>query len=121
MRSAVPLRHFLRCHGWFRAGSDASPCAFESGGQRVRRALARFGQDTDCLPEASSTKIGKPLRDKEYIMLYYAVVFLIIAIIAGFFGFFGVAGLAATIAKILFIIFIILFILSLIFGRRRVP
>jgi len=52
-------------------------------------------------------------------MLYYAVVFLIIAIIAGFFGFIGVAGLAASIAKILFVVFIILFILSLIFGRRR--
>ena len=37
-------------------------------------------------------------------MLYYAIVFLIIALIAGFFGFFGVAGLAATIAKILFVI-----------------
>jgi uncharacterized membrane protein YtjA (UPF0391 family) len=57
--------------------------------------------------------------DKEYAMLYYAVVFLIIAIIAGFFGFIGVAGLAASIAKILFVVFIILFILSLIFGRRR--
>jgi uncharacterized membrane protein YtjA (UPF0391 family) len=63
----------------------------------------------------------QPFRDKEHVMLYYAIVFLIIAIIAGFFGFFGVAGLAATIAKILFVIFIILFILSLIFGRRRVP
>jgi uncharacterized membrane protein YtjA (UPF0391 family) len=52
-------------------------------------------------------------------MLYYAIVFLIIALIAGFFGFFGVAGLAAGIAKILFVIFIILFIVSLIFGRRR--
>jgi uncharacterized membrane protein YtjA (UPF0391 family) len=63
----------------------------------------------------------QPFRDKEHVMLYYAIVFLIIAIIAGFFGFFGVAGLAASIAKILFVIFIILFILSLIFGRRRVP
>jgi|GEM_PF-125695 len=53
-------------------------------------------------------------------MLYYAVVFLIIALIAGFFGFFGVAGLAAMIAKILFVVFIILFIVSLIFGRRRI-
>jgi len=51
-------------------------------------------------------------------MLYYAIVFLIIALIAAFFGFFGVAGLAATIAKVLFVIFIILFIVSLIFGRR---
>jgi uncharacterized membrane protein YtjA (UPF0391 family) len=53
-------------------------------------------------------------------MLYYAIVFLIIALIAGFFGFFGVAGTAAWIAKILFIIFIILFIASLLFGRKRV-
>jgi uncharacterized membrane protein YtjA (UPF0391 family) len=52
-------------------------------------------------------------------MLYYAIVFLIIALIAGAFGFFGVAGLAASIAKILFIVFIVLFIASLIFGRHR--
>jgi len=52
-------------------------------------------------------------------MLYYAIVFLIIALVAGFFGFFGIAGLAASIAKILFVVFIILFIVSLIFGRRR--
>jgi uncharacterized membrane protein YtjA (UPF0391 family) len=58
-------------------------------------------------------------RTKEHTMLYYAIVFLIIALIAGFFGFFGVAGLAGGIAKILFVIFIILFIVSLIFGRRR--
>jgi len=57
---------------------------------------------------------------KEITMLWYAIVFLIIAIVAGFFGFLGVAGLAATIAKVLFVIFIILFIVSLIFGRRRV-
>lgn len=56
---------------------------------------------------------------EETTMLWYAVVFLIIAIVAGFFGFLGVAGLAATIAKILFIIFLILFVVSLISGRRR--
>jgi uncharacterized membrane protein YtjA (UPF0391 family) len=56
---------------------------------------------------------------QENTMLYYAIVFLIIALVAGFFGFFGVAGLAASIAKILFVIFIILFIVSLVFGRRR--
>ncbi len=62
----------------------------------------------------------QPYPEKEELMLYYAVVFLIIALIAGFFGFFGVAGLAAMIAKILFVVFIILFIVSLIFGRRRI-
>jgi uncharacterized membrane protein YtjA (UPF0391 family) len=58
-------------------------------------------------------------RKQESLMLYYAIVFLIIALIAGFFGFFSVAGVAAGIAKVLFVIFIILFIASLLFGRRR--
>jgi uncharacterized membrane protein YtjA (UPF0391 family) len=52
-------------------------------------------------------------------MLYYTVIFLIIALIAGALGFFGIAGAAAGIAKILFIVFLVLFVLSLIFGRRR--
>jgi uncharacterized membrane protein YtjA (UPF0391 family) len=56
---------------------------------------------------------------KEKAMLYYAIVFLVIALIAGFLGFFGIAGLAASIAKILFVVFVVLFVVSLIFGRRR--
>ena len=53
-------------------------------------------------------------------MLYYALVFLIVAIIAGVLGFWVIAATAAGIAKILFYIFIILFIISLImhFARR---
>ncbi|HEY6290680.1 MAG TPA: DUF1328 family protein [Terriglobia bacterium] len=47
-------------------------------------------------------------------MLYYAVVFLIIAIIAGLLGFGAVAFAAAGIAKLLFFFFLILFLLSLI-------
>jgi uncharacterized membrane protein YtjA (UPF0391 family) len=73
----------------------------------------------DVCPQVHCPPDGRPRRTRSNSMLYYAIVFLIIALIAGFFGFFGVAGLAATIAKILFIVFIILFILSLIFGRGR--
>ena len=51
-------------------------------------------------------------------MLYYTVVFLIIAIVAAVFGFGGISVAAAGIAKILFFIFLALFIVSLIFGRR---
>jgi uncharacterized membrane protein YtjA (UPF0391 family) len=51
-------------------------------------------------------------------MLYWAVIFLIVAIIAGAFGFLGVAGLATEIAKILFVIFLIIFVISLIGGFR---
>lgn len=51
-------------------------------------------------------------------MLYYAIVFLIVAIIAGVLGFGVISGTAAVIAKVLFFIFLILFIFSLFRGRR---
>lgn len=51
-------------------------------------------------------------------MLYWAVVFLIIAVIAGILGFGVVAGTSAWIAKILFFVFLIAFIISLLSGRR---
>ena len=58
---------------------------------------------------------------KEYIMLYWAIVFLLVAFVAGVLGFTGMAGAAASIAKILFVVFLVLFVVSLIFGRRRSP
>ena len=55
-------------------------------------------------------------------MLYYALVFLLIAIVAAMFGFGGVAVTSAYIAKILFFVFLVLFLVSLIthLGRRRI-
>jgi uncharacterized membrane protein YtjA (UPF0391 family) len=52
-------------------------------------------------------------------MLYYSLVFLVVALIAGALGFGGIAGASVGIAKILFFVFIVLFIVSLIFGRIR--
>ncbi len=52
-------------------------------------------------------------------MLYYAIVFFIVALIAAALGFGGIAGAATGIAKILFFIFVILFIASLVFGGLR--
>ncbi len=52
-------------------------------------------------------------------MLYYAVVFFIVAIVAGIFGFGNISAGATQIAKILFFIFIVLFLLSLISGLVR--
>jgi uncharacterized membrane protein YtjA (UPF0391 family) len=49
-------------------------------------------------------------------MLYWAVVFLVIAMIAALFGFTGVYLAAAGIAKILFVVFLVLFLISLLFG-----
>jgi uncharacterized membrane protein YtjA (UPF0391 family) len=54
-------------------------------------------------------------------MLYWALVFFVIALIAAVFGFTGIAVAAAGIAKILFFIFVVLFIVSLIFGMRSRP
>jgi uncharacterized membrane protein YtjA (UPF0391 family) len=52
-------------------------------------------------------------------MLYYALVFLLIAILAAVFGFGGVAVMSAGIAKILFFVFIVLFLVSLITHMSR--
>lgn len=47
-------------------------------------------------------------------MLYYALVFLVIAIVAGLLGFGAIAFAAAGVAKILFFVFVILFFVSLV-------
>ncbi len=52
-------------------------------------------------------------------MLYWAVVFFLIAIVAAIFGFGGIAAGAVSIAKILFFIFLVLFIASLLAGLIR--
>jgi uncharacterized membrane protein YtjA (UPF0391 family) len=53
-------------------------------------------------------------------MLYWALVFLVVAIVAGLLGFGAVAFAAAGIAKLLFFLFLILFVVSLVMhvGRR---
>jgi uncharacterized membrane protein YtjA (UPF0391 family) len=52
-------------------------------------------------------------------MLYYSLVFLVIALIAALLGFGLIASTAAGIAKILFFLFLILFLVSLIMGSVR--
>jgi len=57
-------------------------------------------------------------------MLYYALVFLVIALVAGLLGFGVVAFAAAEIARICFFIFIVLFLVSLVahlFRRTSAP
>jgi uncharacterized membrane protein YtjA (UPF0391 family) len=56
-------------------------------------------------------------------MLYWALVFFVVALVAAFFGFGGIAAASAGIAKILFFIFLVLFVVSLIAGlvSRRPP
>jgi uncharacterized membrane protein YtjA (UPF0391 family) len=56
-------------------------------------------------------------------MLYWALVFLVVAIVAGLFGFGGIARASAGIAQTLFYIFLVLLVISLVwhFVRGRSP
>ena len=57
-------------------------------------------------------------------MLYWSLVFLIIALLAGLFGFGLIAGTSYAIAKVLFFVFLVIFVISLIMGfagRRNLP
>jgi uncharacterized membrane protein YtjA (UPF0391 family) len=59
----------------------------------------------------------------ESVVLYWALVFFIIAIVAGLLGFGGIAVAASSIAQTLFYIFLVIFLVTLIMGlmRRRSP
>lgn len=52
-------------------------------------------------------------------MLYWALIFLLVAIVAAAFGFTGIAETSAGIAKILFFIFVILFVIAMIASVMR--
>lgn len=52
-------------------------------------------------------------------MLYWALVFFIVAIIAAIFGFGGISSGAVTIAMWLFWIFVIIFLITLVMGLIR--
>ena len=52
-------------------------------------------------------------------MLYWAVVFFVVALIAAALGFGGIAGASAGIAQILFFIFLAFLVISLIAGVVR--
>jgi len=66
---------------------------------------------------ASCNSSVSPLA--RYPMLYYAVVFFVIALVAALLGFGGIAAGAASIAKVLFIVFLVAAVLTLIAGRTR--
>lgn len=47
-------------------------------------------------------------------MLYWTLVFLVVALVAGLLGFTGIAATSAGIARVLFGIFLLLFVVSLV-------
>lgn len=52
-------------------------------------------------------------------LLYYAIVFLVVAVVAALFGFGGVAGTAMEGARLLFWVAIVLFVVMLVMGLLR--
>lgn len=54
-------------------------------------------------------------------MLYWTLVFLVIALVAGLLGFTHVYAAAAGIAQVLFFVFLVLLLLSLLAGVVRRP
>lgn len=48
-------------------------------------------------------------------MLYWSLIFLVVALIAAVFGFSGIAATSAGIARVLFGLFLILFVVSFVF------
>jgi len=52
-------------------------------------------------------------------LLYYAIVFLVIALVAAALGFGGVAGTAMEGARLLFWVAIIIFVITLVAGLMR--
>jgi uncharacterized membrane protein YtjA (UPF0391 family) len=52
-------------------------------------------------------------------MLYYAVIFFIVALIAALFGFAGVVAAAAGFAKILFFLFLILAVMTFLMSLTK--
>jgi|GEM_PF-72705 len=67
----------------------------------------------------AESEVGLRTAEKETIMLYWALVFLVVAIVAAIFGFGGVAVAAAGIAKILFFIFLVFFVIMLVTHLSR--
>ena len=104
----IHLRANPQHKGWTRTASK----------KRNFAALVLFG----CQHASGKTicRFGKG----EATMLYWALVFLIVALVAAALGFGGIAGASAGIAKILFFIFLVLLLVSLVthFTRgSRIP
>jgi uncharacterized membrane protein YtjA (UPF0391 family) len=73
----------------------------------------------DLEPAGSRKRWYCKFQIMEFAMLYYALVFLVIALIAGVLGFGGIAGASAGIAQILFFLFLAFLVISLVIGLFR--
>src|SRR5690242_14796540 len=109
-----------------RAFSRAEPCSGarrHGGATMLRRPCRPRNRWAKSRVPPLHARRGRRADKRRSRMLYWAVVFLVIAIIAGILGFGGIASTAAGIAQVLFFIFVVIFIIALIMGlvRRRPP
>ncbi len=67
-------------------------------------------------PSLKSGVIPSQTQQMEFrVMLYWSLVFLVVALIAAIFGFSGIAAASAGVARVLFGLFLILFVASFVF------
>jgi uncharacterized membrane protein YtjA (UPF0391 family) len=97
-----------------------------AAGRRMARRLDRRGGlrigIADTPPRAYELPLSESaihLKRRSTVMLYYAVVFFVIALVAAVLGFGGIAAGAAGIAKILFFVFLILAAVGFVLGAIR--
>jgi len=81
----------------------------------AREALRTFSFNRGYSTNAASAAEQR----KEWIMLGWALTFLVVALIAAVLGFGGIAGLSIEIAKIIFFVAIVLFLISAVIGLLR--
>lgn len=82
----------------------------------LRRASCSFVEKRLLALSISQNNYGRNFK-----MLTWALIFLLVALVAAALGFGGIAGASATFAQILFIVFIVLFLISLFVGGTRRP
>jgi uncharacterized membrane protein YtjA (UPF0391 family) len=113
---AVGFQVRTRSQRWLRAWSPGVPAAAR---HRPLRLLSPLCSPPHRRRAREGAACASELQESP--MLYYAVVFLVVALIAAVLGFGGIASGAAGIAKVLFLVFIVLAVASFVFGllRRR--
>jgi uncharacterized membrane protein YtjA (UPF0391 family) len=87
--------------------------------RRGNGAIARDGTPHATTPISSSVCCAHLPTLLEVVMLYYAIVFFVIALVAALFGFGGIAAGAAGIAKILFFAFLVIAIVTFLMSLAR--
>ena len=114
------------------SGSSRKSCRSATSRPISRRSFCRRdGRSREADPSLARDARTEPYRRVQRLVghrkshlegmtvLYWALIFLLIAIVAGALGFGGIAGASAGIAQILFFVFLVLLVISLIMHFMR--